>query len=106
MIGRHKNVVAIQIVDDTGHEATELVNRGSDRTKGLVLIAPVGGLVDLVVVDVDNPIRLDELTAILLVHRHEFFRIDGYAVNGVQIFWQFAIPLVERPSLSTAPFAS
>ena len=80
MVGRDEDIVAVQAVDDPGHNASKLGYRVAHSGKGLFFVAGVSRLVDLIVVDVDDPVRLDELTAISLVHRHEVIGFYGCTI--------------------------
>ena len=80
MVSCDKCAVAIER-ERAAYQRFDLIDRCSNGNKRLVLIALVCCLVNLVVIDVDDPVRLEEGFCVIPLHLHQFSCLDGGAIH-------------------------
>ena len=91
VVGGDDDVVAIQIVDDVADQRRQFVDRPAHRLEGMSFgLAVVADRIDGVVVDVDDPLILDELPALVLLLRHQLVALAGHPAHGLQNAVPFA----------------
>ena len=85
VVGGDDDVVAVQVVDDVADQRRQFVDGLPHRLEGFALgLAVVADGIDRVVVDVDDPLVLDELPALVLLHRHQLVGLAGHPAHGLQ----------------------
>ena len=91
MVSGDEDVVAIQIVDDVADQCRQFVNGPPHGLEGMPFgFAVVADRIHGVVVDVDDPHILDELSSFVLLLRHQLITLTGQPTYGLQDAVPFA----------------
>lgn len=100
-------VVAVETVDDLAHQVAKIVDGFTHGVEGVIFGgSTVADCIDLIVIDVDHPVGLDKRPAFVLLHGHQRFRLDRYALHSLRHLTRCSSEPQDRPSIRMVPFSA